>query len=177
MVPRQIKRKVIQSFSLICLGVLLQLPLFAQEQLMKDFAEKRKGGKTFCFYPSTLRMINISKNAEYEEFIKPIEKLIIFQLDSATSADRSYFELIKTYESSGFEEYTSYYGGGSSVFVYGKDSSVNQYIGILAEEGGTVYSFYLTGNPNLQKLPTLINTFKENQFIDLKMLQLNDGRK
>lgn len=163
-----------RSFGLICLGVLLQLPLFAQEQLMKDFAEKRKGGKTFCFYPSTMRMINISKNEDYEELIKPIKKLMIFQLDSATSADKSYLELIKTYESNGFEEFTSYYGGGSSVFVYGKEEKINQFMGIFSEEGGAVYSFYLTGNPNLQKLPTLINSFKENQFIDLKMLQFND---
>lgn len=94
--------------SILLLAGLFQ-PLLSQEETLKDYAEDRRERK-FCLYASTLRMINISQNEDYDEMVNGIEKLLIYKLDSTARADKSYKEMLATYRENGFEEYMVMYG-------------------------------------------------------------------
>jgi len=165
------KKKTILTSLLILTG--LFLGAFSQEQPLKDFAEDRRDNK-FCFYPSTLRMINLTNNPDFDELVNGIEKLLIYNLDSAARADKSYKEIITTYQQLHFEEYASAYGGEMNFYVYGKeDTKTTEYIGIIKQED-ILTAFYIRGQIALNKLPRLIQSMGEGDFINPFDFNLED---
>ncbi len=147
--------------------------LFAQEQPLKDFAEDRRENK-FCFYPSTLRMVNLANNPDFNELVSGIEKLLIYNLDSTARADKAYKELIATYEELDFEEYASAYGGDLNFYVYGKDMRKGtEYIGIIRQED-VLTAFYMRGTIAMNKIPKLMQSMGEGDFINPFDFNLDD---
>jgi hypothetical protein len=154
--------------SIIILFVLLGLflPVTGQEQPLKDYADAHKD-KKFCFYPSTLRMINIKKNPDFNELVSGIEKLLVYALDSAAKADQSYTEIINSYQEIGFEEYASAYGGETNFFLYGKEEAEdNQFVGVFKNED-EVMAFYMHGNIAWQSIPKLLQSFQEGDVMNI----------
>jgi len=148
-------------------------PIFAQEQPLKDFAEDRKERK-FCFYPSTLRMVNLANNPDFDELVSGIDKLLIYNLDSTARADKAYKELIATYEELDFEEYASAYGGDLNFYVYGKDMRKGtEYIGIIRQED-VLTAFYMRGTIAMNKIPKLMQSMGEGDFINPFDFNLDD---
>lgn len=149
---------------LLAAGVGFTHPLLAQEQTLKDLVETKRERK-FAFYPSTLRMVNLSKNQAYEEMVSGVEKLLVYTLDSATRADRSYTQITTDYQLLGFEEYASVMGGQMMMAVMGLEGEeTNQFVGYVGQ-GDAVIAFYLRGTIAWQKIPTLINTLKEEDML------------
>jgi hypothetical protein len=160
---------------LISLIILLGLSweIKAQEQPLKDFAEDRKDRK-FCFYPSTLRMVNLANNPDFDDLVNGIEKLLIYNLDSAARADKSYKEIITTYQELDFEEYASAYGGGLNFYVYGKENKKEtEYIGII-KQADLLTAFYMRGQIAMNKIPRLIQSMSEGDFINPFDFNLDD---
>lgn len=157
------KRVLVISIYFLAMG--LSEPLFAQEKIIKDFAEERRQRK-YCLYPSTLRMINISNNEAYNEIVKEIDKILIYQLDSTTNASKIYLDLVKYYQEADFQEYITVYGGAYTMYIYGKEGRKNQIMGVFAKKEFSL-AFYLRGTVAWQKIPELINTLSENDMINL----------
>lgn len=140
-------------------------PVFAQEQPLKDFAEDRKERK-FCFYPSTLRMINLSHNPDFDELVNGIDKLLIYNLDSAAKANDAYRQIIDSYQKLNYDEYASAYGGGINFYIYGKERNhYSEYIGIIRRDD-LLTAFYLRGHLSVSKLPELIQSMGEGDFVN-----------
>jgi hypothetical protein len=139
-------------------------PLLAQESVIKAYAEDRNETK-LCFYPSTLRMINLADNEEFNVLVKPIEKLLIYTLDSLAMVEKSYVYLPDKFQKNGFEEYVTMYGAGSNMFIYGKEAS-EEMTGILSMND-QVFAFYIRGNVNWQKIPSLFTTMQDNDFLKI----------
>lgn len=111
-------------------------------------------------------MINIADNADFDELVSGIEKLLIYNLDSITRAEKAYKQIISTYEELDFEEYASAYGGGLNFFVYGKDMRKgSEYIGIIQQEE-SLTAFYMRGTIAMNKIPQLIQSMGEGDFIN-----------
>lgn len=160
---------------LISLIILLGLSwdIEAQEQPLKDFAEDRKDRK-FCFYPSTLRMVNLANNTDFDDLVSGIEKLLIYNLDSTARADKSYKEIITTYQELDFEEYASAYGGGLNFYVYGKENrKETEYIGIVKQDD-LLTAFYMRGEIAMNKIPRLIQSMSKGDFINPFDFNLDD---
>ncbi|MEE4259045.1 MAG: DUF4252 domain-containing protein [Bacteroidales bacterium] len=160
---------------LISLVILLGLSweIKAQEQPLKDFAEDRKDRK-FCFYPSTLRMVNLANNPDFDDLVNGIEKLLIYNLDSTARADKSYKEIITTYQELDFEEYASAYGGGLNFYVYGKENKKEtEYIGVVKQDD-LLTTFYMRGQIAMNKIPRLIQSMSEGDFINPFDFNLDD---
>ncbi len=160
---------------LISLIILLGLSweIKAQEQPLKDFAEDRKDRK-FCFYPSTLRMVNLANNPDFDDLVSGIEKLLIYNLDSTARADKSYKEIITTYQELDFEEYASAYGGGLNFYVYGKENKKEtEYIGVVKQDD-LLTAFYMRGQIAMNKIPRLIQSMSEGDFINPFDFNLDD---
>ena len=144
--------------------------LKAQETPFKIYADANKERK-FCFYPSTLRMINIAQNPDYNELVNGIEKLLVYTLDSTAKANQSYKAIITSYKKMGFEEYASISGGNTNFFLYGKENKKeNQFVGVMKSEDA-VYAFYVRGRIGWQKIPALMQSFKGDDMINI--FQLN----
>ena len=162
--------KMTKTTILISFILLLGLqPILAQEQPLKDFAEDRKERK-LCFYPSTLRMVNLANNPDFNELVNGIEKLLIYNLDSAARADKTYKEIIATYKGLHFEELASVYGGEMNFYIYGKDK---EYIGIIRQED-VLTAFYLRGQLAMNKLPQLVQSMGTGDFINPFDFNLDD---
>ena len=144
-------------------------PILAQEQPLKDYAEDRRENK-FCFYPSTLRMVNLAHNPDFDELVNGIEKLLIYNLDSTARADKTYKEMIATYEGLHFEELASVYGAEMDFYIYGKDK---EYIGIIRQEDALT-AFYLRGQLAMTKLPQLMQSMSKGDFINPFDFNLDD---
>lgn len=145
------------------LGLIFYQPLFAQETPLKDLIEHKRDRK-YAFYPSTLRMINLSQNPDYNEMVSGVEKLLIYTLDSATKADKSYRAIVETYTALGFDEYAAAYGGGRALAVLGKGGS--EFVGYFGESD-LLMAFYLKGAVDWQKIPTLLNSMKQEEMLNL----------
>lgn len=157
----------------ILLLAALSIPVLAQEKPLKDYAEDRRERK-FCLYPSTLRMINVAKNEGYNEMVSGIEKLLIYKLDSTARADRSYKELLVEYRDLGFEEYLAMYGGGTTMYLYANENKKpHEFVGVFGDDE-TALAIYLRGMVRWEKIPDLINTFREGDLLDFLDLNSNN---
>ena len=155
--------KIILVFGLL---VWMLPSLKAQDTAFKTYADTHKERK-FCFYPSTLRMINIAKNPDYNELVNGIEKLLVYTLDSAAKAGQSYKILITSYKKIGFEEYVTMAGGKTNFILYGKENkNENQYVGVMKSEDA-MYAFYLRGRIGWQKIPSLMQSFQSGDMINI----------
>lgn len=153
-----------------CLALLI-IPSMAQESIIKDFAEPRRPTRwmnPICLYPSTLRMVNIAQDPNFNEMVNDIEKVLIYTLDSATAVNKSYKDLLKTYEVEGFEEYFAMYGKQEMRIVGKKE----EYVGIVAADGKAI-AFYIRGDIPFSKIPTLLQSFQGSDVLPLLTDQFN----
>ena len=145
--------------------LLLSYGVQSQESVIKDFAEPRRPTRWMnpvCLYPSTLRMINISQDPQFNELVNDIEKVLIYTLDSATYANKEYKTLLKDYEEIGYEEYIALFGK-QEMRIIGKDE---EYVGVMAA-GGRAMAFYMKGDIPFGKIPTLLQTFQSDDVLPL----------
>ena len=140
----------------------------AQESILKDFAEDRSDFKV-CLYPSTLRMINIKKDSEFNELVNGVEKLLIYRLDSSTVKSKEYSKWTDQYRSNGYEEYITM-SGMMNLVILGKD---NEFVGVTGRDG-QVIAFYLRGVIAFQKIPKLVQTFEGGDMLSLITDQLGN---
>lgn len=150
---------------------ILMLPLLAQESILKEFAEPRRPTRwmnPICLYPSTLRMINLAQDPNFNEMVNDIEKVLIYTLDSTTAVSKSYKNLIKDYQAEGFEEYITMMGQ-QEMRIIGKEE---EYVGIVSAEGRAI-AFYLRGDIPFGKIPTLLESFQSSDMLPMLTDQFN----
>lgn len=150
----------------LSLAVGLLTSLKAQETQFKAYADAHKERK-FCFYPSTLRMLNTTNNPDYYELVNGIEKMLVYSLDSAAKASQSYKSIITSYKKIGFEEYVTLNSGKTNFILYGKENKTrNQFVGVMKSEDA-MYAFYLRGRIGWQKIPALMQSFQSDGMINI----------
>lgn len=151
---------------LFCLLSGLFPVLHAQETPFKAYADAHKDRK-YCFYPSTLRMINIGHNPDYNELVNGIKKLLVYTLDSAAKAGPSYKGMIASYRKAGFDEYVTMAGGKTTFILYGKaNKPESQFVGVMKSEDA-MYAFYLRGRVAWQKIPAMMQSFQSDDLINI----------
>jgi len=150
---------------------------FSQEGPLKAFTEENPNSQLsrlskVCLYPSTLRMVNISKNKDYNDLVKDIEKILIYRLDSDFMRNVDLNDLFDQYKDLNYEEYASVKGTNQNMVILGNNSNTNEVIGFLSGGGkngsdlGTML-FYLKGSINWQKIPTLMKNFQSGDIANL----------
>lgn len=144
-------------------------PLLAQEDIFKDYAESHSD-RRYCLYPSTLRMINIDRNKAFDELASSLDKFLIYDLDSVSTADKSFFEMTDKFREEGFEEYISITGAGNEVLILGKEKRVNELVGVMGVDN-EMYAFFLKGNVAWQKIPEIMNTLSSDGLLNVLNMQ------
>ncbi|MEQ8241073.1 MAG: DUF4252 domain-containing protein [Cyclobacteriaceae bacterium] len=145
--------------------VSLNISLVAQESFLKDFA-KTRSDKKYTLYASTLRMLNVTKDENFNELVNDIEKINVFVFDSATTRDQSFQALAEKYNAESYDEYLKMYGG-QYAYVAGKELGRNmEIIGLLGQKDAA-YAIYIIGVIPLQKIPKVVALLRENQILNL----------
>lgn len=167
-VSYEVRRSILLLFVLCSFYV---FPARAQDTIIKTFAhQERKEGFLYpiCFYPSTLRMINVAQDPNFYDLVNDIDKVLIYNLDSA-SAPNNFTGWLKEYEAIGYEEYITIYGA-QYFRVLGK---ANEYVGI-ANASRNMVAFYIKGEIPLGKLPELIQSFSSADLLSVITDQFNE---
>jgi len=144
---------------------------FSQEGPLKEFAEDNPNAKLprfskICLYPSTLKMINIKQNPDYNDLVKDIDKILIYVLDSSFLANSDVYTFLDTYKDRGYEEFASVKSTKQSVVILGKNTE--NVIGLVGGDGfPSVMLFYMRGKINWQKIPALMKSLKSNDVVDI----------
>ena len=150
---------------LVGLAIVLNLPLLAQQDILKSFADTASINK-YCLYASTLRMINLAQNPDYNKMVENIEKLLIYSLDSTAKKDKSYHTVFEKYRTQGYSKYASMWGGGTNFSIYGNESRTNELVGLF-EAKNDLYVFYLIGMVDISKIPALLQSFNRDDMFDV----------
>ncbi len=160
-----------KKYLLATILAIMLLPGFGQESIIKDFSEPRRPTRwmnPICLYPSTLRMVNLAQDPNFNEMVNDIEKVLIYSLDSTTAVSKSYKDLLRNYEDVGFEEYVTMLGE-QEMRIIGKEE---EYVGVLATKENAI-AFYLRGDIPFAKIPTLLESFQSADMLPLLTDQFN----
>ncbi len=156
---------------------------FSQEGPLKAFTEENEKAELprfskICLYPSTLRMVNISRNEDYNQLVNDVEKILIYTLDRNFREKTDLKTLFDQYKALGFVEYASVKGTKQDMVILGDDSDSNEVVGSFSSGNRGTILFYMRGQINWQKIPTLLKTLQGNDMVnifDLAKLGPNDN--
>lgn len=150
---------------LIALAMLWVSAISAQEAPIKAYAEDISSRK-FCFYPSTLRMINLSNDEHFDELVSGVHKLLIYQIPQTSENIDSYREMLKTYRAIDFEEYARLEGGGNHLLLLGKEGfTKEEYVGVAGAEG-MLMVFYMTGDIAWENIPSIMRQLQSDNMLN-----------
>lgn len=151
---------------LIFLGIQVQ----AQSEVVTDFVKNHDTSLSLYFYPSTLRMININRNPEFDEMIRKVKKARFYRLDESAVGGEDLKLFSQSMDDHGFEELMMVQGKDMNIRIWGNDDRVPKIITLAKTEDG-ISIIEVDGVINIAKIPKLAEAFSQNQFLDV--LQLN----
>lgn len=144
---------------LLCLVCIAQLS-FGQTKLVTNLKEDRLTDLSLYFYPSTLRMVNLDNNEEFNRLIQDIEKLIFFKMNGKFETIDLY-NLIRDLQSEeSFEEYVVVDGPKRKFYLLGREKPTETVgIALMNDEH---YVFDIAGSLELKEIPKLYQYISEN---------------
>lgn len=161
------KKTLLLVFLLTCMHVAQ-----GQSPSIKKLVDEEKTELNLYFYPSTLRMINLEKNEEFNELIKDIRKMTFLKLDRHSFDHTQFEKLIHTLlTEEELEEYIVIDGEKRKFYVLGRESPATT-IGLVYFEK-EYYAMDIAGKVNIQKLPKLYEQLSKkdaafkNGFVDV----------
>lgn len=150
-----------QKLTFICLLVLTISTTFGQSHSIKNLIEEEKPELSLYFYPSTLRMINLQRNAEFDELIRDIRKMTFLKLDKRAFNHSNFRQLVNELISEeNFEEYIVVEGNEHKLYLLGKESPPST-IGVAFYQK-EYYAMDITGKINIKNLPKLYEQLSQN---------------
>lgn len=128
---------MVRKFILIFLpALLLSDGLHAQSGAIAALVASGGHDVQLYFYPSTLRMLNVNKDPNWNKMVKDVKhlRLLTFSDDSLLSARRA--ELLRALEGEGFEEVMTFRSPGASVRLFGKysEEEMQGLVGFIMQE-------------------------------------------
>ena len=143
-------KKSILIFSLLFTAVLVQ----AQSDIIEQLKNDNKTDLSLFFTPSTLRMINLQNNEEFDDMVKDIKKMTFLKLN------RNQFDLTQFYDvvselqkEEDLEEYIVIDGKEQKLYLLGKESPTSTVA--MAYFQGDYYAVDIAGSISISELPKL----------------------
>ena len=147
-------------------------PRLSNEDALKELVAGKVNFK-LCFYPSTLRMINLTNNSDYNELVGDVKKVLFYSLDQPDDLNDIIDNAKAEFELRGFETFAEVYGGKNTMVILGDDSrSSNQFIVLADTKEQGALALYVNGNIGFEKIPKLINSFQDEEMLNI--FQLGD---
>ena len=149
---------------------IFSLSSYAQNSAVTDFKENHETALSLYFYPSTLRMVNIEQNPEFNEMIRQVKKARFFRMDSGTVSKDDLNNLVSELTEDGFEEVMFVKNKNMDLKVWGLETKNPELI-IISKSDEELMLLEINGMINIAKIPKLAETFNQNSFLDI--LKLN----
>lgn len=162
------------KYSFLTLLLFCSFTCIAQNSIVTNFKENHDMSLSFYFYPSTLRMINIERNREFDEMIKEIKKARFFKLDSAAFSKVDLSSFKESLKSGGFEEIMSIKNLDMDLQVWGLENRIPELV-IVSKSENELMLLEINGMINVAKIPKLTQTFSQDGFLDI--LKLTGAKK
>ena len=143
---------------------------FAQNSAVTDFQENHGAALSLYFYPSTLRMMNLDRNEEFDEMIRHVKKARFFKMDSAKVTNDDLIALTDQLSKGGFEEIMMIKNKEMDVRIWGAEKRIPETI-VISKNGFEVMLLEINGMINVAKIPKIMNSFNENAFLDVLNLK------
>ena len=160
------------KYTILFFLIFFPLACFAQNSVVTDFKENHATALSLYFYPSTLRMINVERNHEFDEMIREIKKARFFKMDSGSVSQNDLISLSEKLMNEGFEEVMFLKNKDLNVRVWGIDKRNPEFV-IISRSNEELMLLEISGMINIAKIPKLAENFNENAFLDI----LNFNRK
>ncbi len=138
----------------------------AQSSAVTEFKDNHETALAFYFYPSTLRMINLQRNPEFDEMIKDIKKARFFKLDSGVVTQPDLTTLGNDLRKAGYEEMMMMKSKGNDIEVLGLEKHTPEIV-VISRNGYECMLLEVTGMINIAKIPKLIDAFSSGAFLDV----------
>lgn len=146
---------------LFSLGLLFTTLLAnAQSSAITDLKEDQLTNMSLYFYPSTLRMVNLDNNEEFNRLIQDIEKLIFFKMNGKFETIDMYNLVNHLQSNEDFEEYVVIDGPTKKFYLLGREKPTET-VGIALLENEH-FVFDVAGSLELKELPKLYQYISEN---------------
>ncbi|WP_422359513.1 DUF4252 domain-containing protein [Reichenbachiella sp.] len=146
---------------LLSLGLMvISLVSIAQSSSITSLKKDKLTSMDLHFYPSTLRMVNLDNNEEFNRLIQDIEKLVFFKMNGKFE-NIDMYNLVNQLESNeDFEEYVVVDGPTKKFYLLGREKPTET-VG-LALLDNEHYVFDIAGSLELKELPKLYQYISEN---------------
>lgn len=158
------------KITLVHVCLLVSIYGYAQNSAVTDFQETHGTALSLYFYPSTLRMINLERNVEFDALIRNVRKARFFRMDSGMVTKDDLQKLTEELSDEGFEEMMFLKNRDMDVRVWGIEKRIPETI-IISKAEHEVMLLEVNGMINIAKIPKIMEAFNENAFLDV--LNLN----
>lgn len=114
---------------------------YSQSKTIDNWADNKEGLREFCFYPTTLRMINFSKEKSFNDMVKDIHKLKIILTDNKKPLEGKEITLLKEgIRSENYKDMIQVRRGKESfsIFIREKNEKPVGFAGIVHSEDGLI---------------------------------------
>lgn len=161
------------KITLVYVFLLMSICGYAQNSAVTQFQETHGTALSLYFYPSTLRMVNLDRNKEFDALIRNIKKARFFRMDSGMVTKDDLQKLTEELLDEGFEEMMFIKNKDMDVKVWGIEKRTPETI-IISRADHEVMLLEVNGMINIAKIPRIMEAFNENAFLDV--LNLNEKK-
>lgn len=158
------------KYSLLFIFLIQSFIGFTQNSVVTDFKENHATALSLYFYPSTLRMVNLERNEEFDEMIRNVKKARFFRMDSGAVTKTDLQKLSAKLTEDGFEEIMFLKNKEMDLRVWGIEKRIPETI-IISKDGHEVMLLEVNGMINIAKIPKIMESFNENAFLDVLNLK------
>ena len=136
-----------------------------QKDSITTFRENHPIDLVLAFYPSTLRMVNLAKNEDYNQLIKDVEKGRYFKVNKEHVTRQAIDTLARGLLEEGYEEVMTVKGNDNmAVFALEHQPPV---MTIIAETEEAYIIVQVEGMIRIAQLPKLLNSFNDESFLNI----------
>lgn len=157
------------KITLVHVFLLMSICGYAQNSAVTEFQETHGTALSLYFYPSTLRMINLERNVEFDALIRDVRKARFFRMDSGMVSNVDLQKLTEILSEDGFEEMMFIKNKDMDLRVWGIEKRVPETI-IISKAEHEVILLEVNGMINIAKIPKIMDAFNENAFLDVMNL-------
>ncbi len=141
--------------SIIILSILISpIILKAQSKIIEQFKKNELTELSLFFTPSTLRMVNLQRNEEFDEMVKDIKKMSFLKLDKSKFDLQQFMNTVMALQQQeAMEEYIVVDGEEQKLYLLGKESPMTTVA--MAYFQGDYYAVDIAGSISIANLPKL----------------------
>lgn len=137
-----------------------------EANFMDEFKSTYEPRFSIAMYPSTIRMINLQENPQFDQTFQQIEKLGIYMYNEWYEVDDLTMAFRAGVRQEGYEELFSVNSKDLKIAAYENHDSRNPNILAYSVSDSSFTLYDLHGMVDIAKLPDLMNSFSEEDFIN-----------